>query len=202
MSGVIGVALVSRLRAVAPGVSVRFVPEGDEDVAALRNGAVDLDIGVAGPLGPEIKVARLRRDRFVGVVRVGHPLLDGKITPRRFAACDHISLSRRGRLAGPVDTELARRGLSRRVVMSVASAFDAVSEASTSDLVAMVPELFATHVAGRFGVRVFVLPVPVPPLLVSLAWHPRFDADPAHCWLRESVREASNEAAARAKLTL
>jgi DNA-binding transcriptional LysR family regulator len=30
-------------------------------------------------------------------------------------------------------------------------------------------------------------PVPVPELTISLLWHPRMDADPAHRWLRELV---------------
>jgi DNA-binding transcriptional LysR family regulator len=35
----------------------------------------------------------------------------------------------------------------------------------------------------------FALPVPVPGFTVSLLWHPRLDADPAHRWLRGLVRE-------------
>ncbi|WP_044282150.1 hypothetical protein [Myxococcus stipitatus] len=40
-------------------VSLRFVVEGDEDVNALRDGTVDLDIGVQGPLGPEVRTRPL-----------------------------------------------------------------------------------------------------------------------------------------------
>ena len=42
--------------------------------------------------------------------------------------------------------------------------------------------------AIRAGLHAFALPVPVPELTVSLLWHPRMDADPAHRWLRDCVR--------------
>ncbi len=35
----------------------------------------------------------------------------------------------------------------------------------------------------------FLLPFPVPEITVSLLWHPRMHADPAHLWLRGCVRE-------------
>jgi DNA-binding transcriptional LysR family regulator len=36
----------------------------------------------------------------------------------------------------------------------------------------------------------FPLPVSTPEVTVSLLWHPRLDADPAHRWLRGQVRDA------------
>jgi DNA-binding transcriptional LysR family regulator len=50
-----------------------------------------------------------------------------------------------------------------------------------------VPQGSATG-AGA-GVHVFALPVALPEITVSLLWHPRLDADPAHRWLRGCVRD-------------
>jgi DNA-binding transcriptional LysR family regulator len=33
------------------------------------------------------------------------------------------------------------------------------------------------------------LPISVPEITISLLWHPRLDADPAHRWLRGCVRD-------------
>jgi DNA-binding transcriptional LysR family regulator len=44
--------------------------------------------------------------------------------------------------------------------------------------------------ALRVGMHSFPLPVPTPEITVSLLWHPRMDADPAHRWLRGCVRDA------------
>jgi DNA-binding transcriptional LysR family regulator len=56
--------------------------------------------------GPEVRAQGLFRDRFVGVVRMGHPLCKGEITPSRYAAGRHISVSRRGLDRGPIDDAL------------------------------------------------------------------------------------------------
>lgn|GEM_PF-2862003 len=56
-----------------------------------------------------------------------------------------------------------------------------------SDLIATVPE---RHTATRrTGLHRVALPVPTPAHIVSLLY-PRLDADPAHRWLRQCVREA------------
>jgi DNA-binding transcriptional LysR family regulator len=36
----------------------------------------------------------------------------------------------------------------------------------------------------------FRLPVAMPDVTISLLWHPRMDADPAHRWLLGCVRDA------------
>ncbi|TGV64267.1 LysR family transcriptional regulator, partial [Mesorhizobium sp. M2D.F.Ca.ET.160.01.1.1] len=40
----------------------------------------------------------------------------------------------------------------------------------------------------------FTLPVKLAPLSISLLWHPRLDADPAHRWLRGLVKEVCGSA--------
>src|SRR5579871_4259225 len=83
--------LVAAVAAEAPRVRLRFAPKPDKDVRPLREGLVDLEIGVLGETGPEVRVQALFSDRFVGAVRDGHPLLaGGKITAERYAAFDHV----------------------------------------------------------------------------------------------------------------
>jgi DNA-directed RNA polymerase subunit N (RpoN/RPB10) len=63
---------------------------------------------------PEVRTQSLFRDRFVGVARIGHPLLSGTdITPERYAACAHVVASRKGKFNGPVDDALEELGLRR-----------------------------------------------------------------------------------------
>ena len=85
-----GPALLARLDSDAPGVRLRFVQKVDKDSTPLREGCIDLEIGVIGEeTGPEIRTRALFRDRFVGVVRAGHPLADGNNKAARYAACRH-----------------------------------------------------------------------------------------------------------------
>ncbi len=182
-----GPRLVARIQADAPGARLRFAPKADKNVASLRNAGIDLEIGVAGETGPEVRVQALFRDRFVGVMRADHPLSEGKVTPERYAAGRHISVSRRGRERGPIDEALAQLGLQRTVVCMVSGFSAALAMARASDLIASVPE---RHTKGaRAGMVSFPLPVATVEVTISMLWHPRLDAAPAQRWLRDCVRE-------------
>ena len=82
-----GPGLIARIGKEAPGVRLRFVEKPDKDSAPLRDGTVDLETGVVGETtGPEVRAQALFRDRLIGVVRKGHPLSKGRITPAQYAA--------------------------------------------------------------------------------------------------------------------
>ena len=183
-----GPDLIARVGKDAPGVRLRFVQKPDKDSASLRDGTVDLETGVIGPTtGPEVRAQALFRDRFIGVVRRGHRLSKGKMTPARYAAAKHILVSRRGLDKGPIDEALQPLGLTREIVTIVGGFTAALALARGSDLIASVPERHTGNL--RAGMHNFALPVAVPEITVSLLWHPRMDADPAHRWLRGCVRE-------------
>ena len=187
-----GPALLARVNEEAPGVRLRFVQKLDRDSALLRDGVVDLETGVVGKsTGPEVRMQSLFRDRFVGVVRSGHPLSKGKITPARYAAGKHILVSRRGLDEGPVDDALKPLGLEREIVTIVGGFATALVLARDTDLIASVPERHTAKL--RSGMHSFPLPLALPEMTLSLLWHPRLDADPAHRWLRRCVREVCAE---------
>ncbi|MBZ9873451.1 LysR family transcriptional regulator [Mesorhizobium sp. BR1-1-9] len=182
-----GPRLIARIQADAPGVRLRFAPKSDKDMASLREAAIDLEVGVAGETGPEVRIQALFRDRFVGAVRSDHPLGKGPMTPERYAAGRHINVSRRGRETGPIDEALSRLGLQRTVVCMASGFSAALAMARASDLIASVPE---RHTQGaRAGMQSFSLPVDIPAVTISMLWHPRLDADPAQRWLRSCVRD-------------
>ncbi|HYC87891.1 MAG TPA: LysR family transcriptional regulator [Thermoanaerobaculia bacterium] len=187
-----GPALVARAGEEAPGVRLHFVQKPDKESAPLRDGTVDLETGVLeSTTGPELRAQALFRDRFVGVVRTGHPLSRRKITPARYAAGRHVSVSRRGLERGLIDEALEPLGLERDVVAIVGGFAAALALARASDLIATVPERHTGNLRG--GMHTFPLPFPAPEITVSLLWHPRLHADPAHRWLRECVREICAE---------
>jgi DNA-binding transcriptional LysR family regulator len=183
-----GAELVTRTREQAPGVRLRFLQKPDRDSASLRDGTVDLETGVIGDLSsPELRVQALFRDRFIGVVREGHELATGKVSATRYAAAGHVAVSRRGAEHGPVDEALKAAGLERNIVSAVGGFAAALALARGSDLVATVPERHTGKL--RAAMHSFSLPVSPPEITVSMLWHPRLDADPAHRWLRACVRQ-------------
>ena len=183
-----GPDLIARVGEEAPGVRLRFLQKPNKDSASLRDGTVDLETGVMGEsTAPEVRVQALFRDRFIGVVRMGHTLSEGKITPSRYAEGRHICVSRRGLDKGPIDDALEPLGLKREIVTIVGGFSTALALARASDLIATVPERHTGNL--RAGMHSFLLPVSTPEVTVSLLWHPRLDADPAHRWLRGHIRD-------------
>jgi len=183
-----GPDLIARVGEEAPGVRLRFVQKPNKDSAPLRDATVDLETGVVEKTtAPELRVQALFRDRYIGVVRKGHPLSKGKITPSRYAAGRHICVSREDLAKGPIDEALRPFELERKVVTIVGGFSTALGLARASDLIASVPERHTGNL--RAGMHSFPLPVPVPEFTVSLLWHPRLDADQAHRWLRGHVRD-------------
>ena len=182
-----GASLLSRIAEEAPGVRLHFLHKLDKDSGPLRDGSVDLETGVVDKaIGPEVRAQALFRDRYVGVVRVGHPLSQGMITAARFAAARHVQVSRRDGDKGPIDETLAGMGLERQIETIVGGFSAALALVRSSDLVACVHE---RHTGVLYaGMHSFALPLRIAPFTVSLLWHPRLDGDPAHRWLRGCVR--------------
>ena len=187
-----GATLLSRIAEEAPGVRLHFLHKLEKDSGPLRDGSVDLETGVVDKaIGPEVRVQGLFRDRYIGVVRVGHPLINGEITGSRFAAAKHVHVSRRDGDRGPIDDALADMGLERQISTIVGGFSAALALARATDLVACVHE---RHTGVLYaGMQSFGLPLPIAQFTLSLLWHPRLDGDPAHRWLRRCVRDACAE---------
>jgi DNA-binding transcriptional LysR family regulator len=182
--------LVAAVMSAAPRVRLRFAPKPEKEAGPLRDGQVDLEIGVLGTFAPEVRTQSIFRDRFVGAARPGHPLLTTPVTPERYAACRHVVASRKGAIAGPVDEALDDLGLKREIVVVVPAFSDALRIARQSDLIALVPSTCLVNAdPAADGLSVFDLPVRTPEIVISAMWHPRMDADPGHRWFREIVME-------------
>ncbi len=181
-------ALIVAIAGEAPHVRLRFAPKPDKAAVPLRDGAIDIEIGTMGASAPEMRSQLIFRDRFVGAARRDHPLFSGPITAAGYAAFGHVATSRRGAWTGPVDDALHDLGLRRQVIAMVPGFLDAIAIARRSELIALVPRsCLQSGEAATEAVRSFDLPVSTPELTVSLMWHPRLDADPAHRWLRQKL---------------
>lgn len=185
-----GPALIAAVAKAAPDVCIRFAPKPEKTSRYLREGLVDLEIGVQSNMGPEIRLQRLFQDRFVGAVRKTHPLASlPEISMKDYVAWGHVVAAPNGSLHGFVDDALAEAGMSRKVASVVPGFPTALSVALASDLIAMVPALYLINQQMTEQLHVFELPFKTRTITVSQMWHPRMERDPGHRWLREKVLE-------------
>lgn len=189
---VFGALLDQRVTAGAPGLTLRCIPNALDDAARLRAGETDLAIGIYGDLPPELRTKPIITDRFVCVVRAGHPIVKRRLSLDQFVSLEHIQIAPRGTAGGYVDDQLAERGLSRDVVRAVPYFQVALEMTAASDRVLTVSERIARLLGPRLGLKSFDPPLPLEPFALSMVWHPRLHADAAHRWLRGALIEATS----------
>jgi len=192
---VLGPALDRILRVEAPRVSLRFVPNAPDDASSLRERGSDLAVGIYGDLPQEMRSRQLLTDRFVCVVRRGHPALGKRFALDQFVAYPHLQVAPRGKPGGYIDDVLRERGRTRTVARAVPYFLTALQLLAQTDYVLTISERLAQRFAGPLALEVLEVPLKLRPYALSLLWHPRLDADEAHAFLREVFVRAAREAA-------
>ncbi|GAA2882878.1 LysR family transcriptional regulator [Streptomyces mexicanus] len=184
-----GTALIAAVHRQAPGVQLRLTAEPGTDTPELRRGEVDLESSSGRSTLSGIRHRLIGRDRLVVAVRPGHPLTEGPLSLERYAAADHVTVSRRGRLHDPIDDALTTRGRERRVVAAGPTTAFALQLALDTDLVVTLPDAVTRATRDQLGLITLPLPLPSPAIPLYLQWHQRYDDDPAHTWLRDLATE-------------
>jgi DNA-binding transcriptional LysR family regulator len=192
---VLGATVDKTLREEAPKVAVRFVPNTPDDPSTLRDRDSDLAVGIYGELPQEMRTRQLLTDRFVCVVRKGHPVLGRRFTLEQFVALPHIQVAPRGKPGGYVDDVLRERGLSRNVARAVPYFLAALELAAATDYVLTISERIAKKYEGTLGLKLLEPPLPLRPYALSLVWHPRVDGDASHAFVRDVFVRAAREVA-------
>ncbi|WP_131737504.1 LysR family transcriptional regulator [Actinomadura roseirufa] len=180
--------LLERVAREAPHLTLRFLGEGPRDTHLLRRDTVDLEVGVITEAA-DIRTEPLLEDRFVSVVRPGHRLAGREVTLDEWAEATQLVNTRRGRLTGPIDDLLAGLGRTRRLAATAPTVATVLLIVQTTDLMGFAAERLHGPLVDRLGLVRVPVPFELPPLRLSMAWHARYDADPAHAWLRRRVRE-------------
>jgi DNA-binding transcriptional LysR family regulator len=178
--------LLGHLARVAPAVSIATVSQSVPELAAgLASGDVDLVAGFLPSLGKQVHEQRLFREKFVYVVRDGHPAVRGQLVKEQLRTLAHVVASPPGTPhAAAVERVLASPRVRAPVALRVRSFLCVAPIIAQTDLIAAVPSNLAALVSERMSLQLVDPPVQFPGFDVSMAWHRRFHRDPAIEWLR------------------
>jgi DNA-binding transcriptional LysR family regulator len=175
----------------APHVDLNVLnpPDLEDQIVA---GKVDLGLQVDSRSDHAPLESRpLFEDEFVCLVRKGHPRIGAKMTMQSYLASRHVVVAPTGTAGSLVDTELAARGLERRIALRVSNFLVAPIVVAETDFVNTMPKRLGVKLAERYGLRALPPPLALPRFSFLLVWHPRLELDPAHRWLRELVEKVS-----------
>lgn len=180
--------LMEALAEAAPGVTVSTVRNTAVQLKdEMEAGHVDLALGLLPQLRTGFFQRRLFTQRYVCLMRQGHPLDKRRIGLREFSAAEHLAVVSAGTGHGVVEDELARQGIERRVRLTVPHFVALGHILAGTDMIATVPERLAQRMAGPFGLRWLAHPAPLPEIGIHLLWHARLHREPANQWLRQLI---------------
>jgi DNA-binding transcriptional LysR family regulator len=187
-------AVMQRLGRDAPNVELVLRPVPSAIALPLEEERLDLALTPYPEARATLVAQKLFSDRFVCVVREGHPAIgksQRKLDLATFTELSHVQIAPRGARGGAVDEHLARLGKTRRVALRVADFLVAPAVVARSELVLTLPERVARPLAEPLGLRILEPPFAVPAFSMFQVWHERRRNDAAHAWLRGLVAAAS-----------
>ncbi len=179
----------------APGISFEIVPSVRRGNAwLLESGELDLALGAIVDEAPGIRRLDLCTEGFACAARRGHPRIDGALDLEAYVETAHLLITL-GDDAGPtwIDEALAKLGKKRRVAARVRYFMAAPLVIARSDLVLTGPSMLIRYFAELVPLQVLAPPIELPTYPEEAYWHQRFDADPAHAWLRALVTDAARD---------
>ncbi|WHZ12127.1 MAG: Transcriptional regulator, LysR family [Burkholderiaceae bacterium] len=179
--------LVARLRAQAPGVSLRVIPSDVPTLDMLRNEHCQLAVSPRPPEGSDIMQKRLFEDRY----RVFYdPAI--RAAPRnraQYLAAAHATVLYEPRRQLNLDQYLERQGFRRHFAVLVPGFAALLRFVQGSDLLATAPGMLqAQSLHGLASARV---PLPCPALPMYMIWHLRHHHASAHRWVRSQLDSVS-----------
>lgn len=185
--------ILQRIRALAPRLQLSFRPSGTLDIAdMLDRGELDLALVSNAPRLSRFPVQRLIEDDFVGLVRAGHPVLSGRLDAEHFAQLAHLTISSSGDDLSRLDEALAAQGLSR-MVQTEAPYLSAGPVLTQSDMITVMARHIAEEFRRAYAVQLIELPVQPAPLIATMVWQGRFQDQPAHVWLRQTILSVARD---------
>jgi DNA-binding transcriptional LysR family regulator len=192
LTPVLAPRLTRLVTADAPAARLQFVAQDTKSPGPLRDGSLDLDIGVLDPPPPDICTSTLFTDRFVAVVAADSELGRApRLTIDDICTYPHISASRRGLARGPLDDALTQIGRARHVAAVVPSYAVGALMTLERDAICLISNVMTNHLTDRgVPLRSHEIPLPLPTVSVELRWHRRVDQDPASKWLRDRITVA------------
>jgi DNA-binding transcriptional LysR family regulator len=187
--------LAAALRKQAPMASLTNLSVAAADVpGALESREIDFAVGILQPKHRGVRAELLFRENYVAMASQSWRPKSGNaarsLTARQLSESYLVVAAPTATFHGSVEQMLVRMKLNDRVVIR-ARHFGALPElALNTDLLTIVPQMYATDVAQRMNMRIWGLPeIAAPSYDVRLVWHDSTAKDSAHKWIRAQVHQ-------------
>jgi LysR family transcriptional regulator, mexEF-oprN operon transcriptional activator len=128
------------------------------------------------------------------VARKGHPALATGLTRELYQTLPQVAVAAvRTTSVLPVNERLEEIGMTRVVKFTVPGLLSMLQMVAAGEVVASLPLCTAKLCQQWADIEIHDLPFAIGKVQFFMVWHERFDADPAHTWLRDNIREICAE---------
>jgi DNA-binding transcriptional LysR family regulator len=179
--------LVERLLTEAPNVRLNVLQlEAAHLEPWLESGKLDFAMGSFPMLTKGIRRQLLWAERYVAVVRRGHPRISSDPAMRAFAAEKHVlvSIAGSGHAHQTMERTLEAAIAPVNIICRIPTFIGAAVLAKHSDAVAVLPHSVATVLAQDLDLQIIKPPVKLPKIDIYQYWHDRLHRDPGNQWIR------------------
>ncbi len=186
---------VAALSQEAPGIDVRLTALDKRDgFERVDRGEIDLMIGSFRNVPKRIRHRQLYTDGYVCVARrTNAQLRAGKLSLETYVQLPHVLVTLAADDRGIVDEILGRRGLHRRVALTVSDFHLVPRIVERTDMIGHLPRRIAAEITRGFDLLLLTPPITLPAWNVDLYWSGLSDADPGAKWLRARLFEIGHE---------
>ncbi|NER95571.1 MAG: LysR family transcriptional regulator [Symploca sp. SIO1B1] len=186
--------LLPILAKTAPNINIRILPNTNINAAKLlEQSEIDLAMGRFYRPTNRLRIQEVMEDRYICIMRKGHPLTRKKLTLKQYIKADHLLVTLTGEATGFIDEQLREMNLKRRIALTV-NQFTLVPELiAASDLISAMPLRMVNRSLFQRDLHIAELPIKVAPAFLQMMWHERKQTDPAHEWLRTCLLEIAQK---------
>ncbi|MEF1290430.1 LysR family transcriptional regulator [Vibrio sp. M260118] len=175
----------------APNVNIAYRLWQPDFLNHFASSGIHLASTMLAQKPDNLSSVKIGQDMSMCLMRKDHPLSQiDSMTCDDLVSYPHLKVTGGGDKDSHADRVLSQLGYRRRIALKVPFFSAAVNALSSSDYLMIVPEHIARNLARDANLVFKPLPFNTDAHHYWLMWHPKYDHDKAHQWMREKVLTA------------
>ncbi|MCW2634138.1 MAG: Transcriptional regulator, lysR-family [Blastococcus sp.] len=136
----------------------------------------------------------LYRDEWVCVVAADHPVVDAGLTVEDLETLPWVATYHGQTASTPAARQMRMLGIEPHIQVVTENFLTVPALVAGSNRIALLQRRLVDQFPPDIGVRALPCPFEAGPLLEAMWWHPVYDEDPEHRYLRDVVVRAADQA--------
>ena len=195
---ILATVLISRLREIAPLISVQFEELSANTADRLLNGSIDFAITISARLLDKmqeydhfLRSEKLFTDEFVVAISKDNAFTAKTITFDELCEMGYVETRFGGVIVGITEQLWRQQPKQPHTCGWLPNFHLTLNTVGRTDMATILPSLLVSMQSNRYNVRAMPVPFEMPILEERLYWHRRNDSDPGHVWMERIIEEVA-----------